>query len=255
MTRSTTRLLAASAGAMAVIGTFAASTPSYGGQERSGPMAGAPQVGRCEVLTMRQASRENDHGRVVHCTKPHTAEVAGVVTLPSSLNWSSATMAQLNGVIDARCLPLYGALLGRSTRIRDTSAYEPIWFEPTVTQRSAGARWLSCDVVRPAGPVLDTLPTSTKPFLPDGKLGNAIARCLTKAVYDTPCSATHLWRATGKVLLSLRYPGAKELNRQADNDCRGRVIRGRPYRWTYRDKLTWNLEPDRVIVCYSQTSS
>ena len=233
-----------------------ATGPSYAAhQQRAGSLTGAPTVGACSVMTAAQAAAAVDRSTVVSCSQQHTAEVAGVVKLPSGLRWSQATRADLYRVIADRCLPYVAATLGRDTRTRDSSAYDFVWFESTKTQRSQGARWLSCSVIRPKGADLITLPTSTTPFLPSGRLRDGVARCMTRTGDRTPCSAGHLWRATGSFVVTGRYPGRKALNRKADTRCRTRVTAGKPYRWTYWDKTTWNVGHDHVVVCFSRTRS
>lgn len=228
--------------------------PSYaGGEALTGPSTGAPVVGTCSTLTAKQAGARSDHSTVVDCSQPHTAEVAGVVRLPKDLQWSRATKGDLFRVVVDRCLPKVQSTLGRDDPTRDSSAYDYVWFEPTQAQRDQGARWLSCSIDRPKGTVLVDLPTSTVPFLPSGTLPDKIARCQNKQGYNTPCAAAHLWRATGTFTVSGRYPGTKALNAKAIAKCRSRVKAGKPYAWTYRDKVTWNVGHDHVVVCYSKT--
>ena len=252
MTISTTRALAV--GAALTLTALGAVTPSYAGtQRRAGAMTGAPTVGTCSTMTATQAAARSDHSTIVDCALAHTAQVAGVVRLPQGLQWSQASTARLFHVVVSGCLPQVHATLGRNNATRDSSAYDYVWFTPTKAQREAGARWLSCSVTRPKGTSLATLPTSTAPFLPDGALPDKVARCLTRKGYNTPCSAGHLWRATGTFTVSGTYPGPRVLARKAINKCASRVRAGKPYAWTYRDKVTWNVGQDHVVVCYSKT--
>ncbi len=257
---STTRALAVTAtlslAAFGALGGLGALGPSYAGtQQRTGGLTGAPIVGTCSTMTPTQAGAKSDHSTVVDCSQAHTAEVAGVVKLPKNLTWSDATKAKLFRVIVDRCLPDVDATLGRDNPTRDSSAYDYVWFEPTQAQRDQGARWLSCSIDRPKAATLVNLPTSTTPFLPGGTLPDNVARCLTKSGYNTPCSAAHLWRATGTFTVSGSYPGTKALSAKAITKCRTRVRAGKPYAWTYRDKVTWNVGHDHVVVCYSKTRS
>jgi hypothetical protein len=258
MTISSTRVLAGAATltlAALALAALAAMGPSYAGpsQPAAGVMTGAPTVGTCSNMTAQQAGAPTDRSTVVPCTQAHTAQVAGVVKLPTRVHWGKASTATLFRVIADRCVPKVDATLGRDARTRDSSAYDFVWFMPTKAQRSQGARWLSCSIIRPKVATLLSLKTSTAPFLPDGKLPDGVARCLTRTVYNTPCAARHLWRATGTFVVSGRYPGQKALNRKAETKCRSRVTAGKSYRWTYRDKITWNVAHDHVVVCYSKT--
>jgi hypothetical protein len=232
--------------------------PSYAGQdragqERSGAATGAPNVGTCSTMTVAQADAPTDHSTVVDCSQRHNAQVAGVVRLPKRLQWTNASPRDLMRVIAARCEPDVQMTLGRDMGTRDSSAYEYVWFVPGKAQRAAGARWLSCSVVRPRASGLAALPTSTAPFLPSGTLPDPLARCLTRSVLDTPCSARHLWRATGTFAMSGSFPGQKALARKARSKCPSRVTGGETFRWSARNRFSWNLAHDHVVVCYSRT--
>ena len=224
------------------------------GPSADGPTYGAPAVGTCSVMTLKQSGKETDRSTAVPCTETHTAKVAGVVQLPDSVTYSDG-FNTLYRVVANRCLPKLNAMLGRTNPVRDSSAYILVWFEPTKTQRQHGARWLSCSVVLAHATKLAPLPTDNVPLLPDGPLGNGIARCLRTidgTLHYTQCRARHGWRATGTFTVSGKYPGAKVLNRKATRKCVSR-IHSRTYRWLYRDKITWNVGNDHVVVCYTKT--
>jgi len=242
---ATAAALALTAGA-----AVAAVAPASAGTA-TGSMFGAPTVGACSTMTAAQADAPADRSTVVDCAQAHTAQVAGVVRLPSALQWDAASDKDLYRVVARRCLPTVEALLGRNTRTRDSSAYDLLWFRPTKAQIAQGARWLSCSVELRQAASLARLPTSTSPFLPAGALPDKVARCLTKSALTTRCSARHQWRATGTFVISGSYPGRKKIDDAANVKCRSRVTPGAPYRWTYQDKITWNLGGDHVVVCYS----
>lgn len=248
-----TAALALTAGALALTGV-ATTGPAFAGPAAD-PMAGAPIVGSCSTMTAAQAGAPADHSANVACSRPHTAQVAGVVTLPRHLQWDQAGNRALYQVVASRCLPKLQAVLGRDTRTRDSSAYDLLWFVPTKGQIARGARWLSCSIELRHATSLGRLPTSTAPFLPGGSLPDKVARCLTKAALTTSCSQTHRWRASGTFTVAGAYPGQHQLNRKADRKCRSRVTAGKPYRWTYQDKVTWNVGGDHVVVCYSPSRS
>jgi hypothetical protein len=248
----TTRALAAAAAL--TLTTLATIGSAHAGTSRVGdPMHGAPTVGTCSTMTAAQAAASADKSTAVPCGKTHTAQVAGVVRLPARLQWSTAGVLQLFRVVVDQCRPQVNAMLGRNDRTRDRSAYDYVWFEPTKAQRSKGARWLSCSVVLRETGALAPLPRAKAPFLPSGTLSDRVARCLTKKPYTTTCSAQHLWRATGTFTVAGSYPGPTKLNATAKHKCSSRVQAGRAYRWTYRDKITWNRGHDHVVVCYSKT--
>ena len=240
------------AGALAALTAVATVAPADAGPAAD-PMVGAPTVGACSTMTAAQAGAPVDRSTVVRCSRAHTAQVAGVVRMPRALPWDGASDRDLYRVIARRCLPAVGALLGRSTRTRDYTAYDVLWFRPTKAQIAQGARWLSCSVELRRAASLARLPTSTSPFLPAGALPDQVARCLTRSTLTTPCSTRHRWRATGTFVMSGSYPGHTKIDERADLKCRSRVTPGAPYRWTYQDKITWNVGGDHVVVCYSPT--
>jgi len=223
-----------------------------------GPAFGAPKVGTCTTMTATQAEAAADRSTVVPCSDAHTAKVAGVVRLPDRLDYSSA-MLELYRVVAKKCRPQVNAMLGRSDKVRDSSAYDMVWFFPTRTQRAHGARWMSCSIVLRQAYGLAELPTDRTPLLPTGKLGDGIHRCLladTSRVVTTRCAARHGWRATGAfVIASATFPGARPVNRKARHRCATRVLAGRSYRWTYASKVDWQLSGDHAVICYSKTSS
>jgi Septum formation len=249
-----TRTLVAVAAATAL---SVPTTPADARSQPDGPDFGAPTVGACSTMTAKQAAAQADHSTVVPCSEAHTAKVAGVVSVPDRLDFSQ--IAKLYRVMVNRCRPKVNALLGRTDRVRDSSAYDLVWFIPTKTQRQHGARWISCSVVLRQAFKLAKLPTNKTPLLPSGRLGEGIHRCLlkdTSRVITTRCVAGHGWRATGSfVISSSTYPGHKAINHKARTKCATRVIAGRSYRWTYSTKINWQVGGDHAVICYSKTSS
>ena len=225
--------------------------------QADGPDYGAPTVGACSMMTPKQADARADKSTVVPCSQAHTAKVAGVVHLPGKLDYSSDP-AQLYKAMVNRCKPEWNQLLGRTDAVRDSSAYQLVWFIPTKDQRGHGARWMSCSVVLRSGAELAKLPTNKAPLLPSGTLGDRIHRCLlatTSAAVTTRCSAPHGWRATGSfVIASKTFPGAKAVDRAAKTKCATRTNRNRAFRWTYWTKVNWQVGGDHAVICYSKTT-
>lgn len=254
MTISGTARAMAAAAALTLTALATTSPAHAGAQNRAtDPLVGAPAVGTCKALTPKGSNAAVDHSAAVSCTKTHTAEVVGVVKLPTTMSWSSASAADLFRVVARKCAPKVDTALGRSAAVRDSSAYSYVWFAPTKGQQAKGARWLSCSVILHRAASLAPLPTSTSPFLPSGALGDGIARCLTRSALTTACKSGHLWRATGTFKVTGKYPGAKALNKKATRACVSRV-HSPAFRWTYKDKTTWNVHGDHVVVCYSKTT-
>jgi hypothetical protein len=249
-----TRTLVAVAAATALTVSTA---PSHAQGQPDGPGFGAPTVGACSTMSAKQAAAKADKSTVVPCSDAHTAKVAGVVTLPDRLDYSSPILKLYRVIVD-KCRPKVSAMLGRTDAVRDSSAYDYVFFFPSNNQREHGARWMSCSIVLRQAFKLAKLPTDQTPLLPSGKLGDGIHRCLladTSRTITTRCSARHGWRATGSfVIASKSFPGAKAINRKARSKCAGRVQAGKAYRWTYWTKIEWQVGGDHAVICYSKTS-
>lgn len=252
----TRTLVAVAVTATSTTALTVSSAPSLAGAP-DGPDFGAPTVGACSTMTPMQADARADKSTVVSCSQTHTAKVAGVVQLPDGLAYPK-TGRVYRAMVDT-CKPKWNKLLGRTHAVRDSSAYQLVWFTPTKTQRQHGARWVSCSVVLRQGSKLARLRTDQTPLLPSGKLGDRIHRCLlatTSAAITTRCSAEHGWRATGSfVIASKKYPGAKAVDRTARTKCASRTNQRKAYRWTYWTKVNWQVGGDHAVICYSKTTS
>jgi hypothetical protein len=230
------------------------------GQARAaadGPDFGAPAVGACSTMTAEQADARVDRSTVVPCSQAHQAKVAGVVRLPDGLAYSSR--GKLYRAMVKRCKPAWNELLGRTHRVRDSSAYQLVWFVPSKDQRQHGARWMSCSVVLRKGTELAKLPANKAPLLPKGELGDRIHRCLlatTASTITTRCSAEHGWRATGSFVVSSEtFPGTTAVNRAARTKCPRLTNPRKPFRWTYWTKVNWQAGGDHAVICYTKTKS
>lgn len=250
ITRTTVAALAAAAALLAT-------APAQAGQSRAtGARTGAPTVGTCSTLSATQAAAETDASTVVPCKQAHSAWVAGVVKVPASVDVATATDKRLYRVVANKCAPKVLKSLGPVSWSRvDNTAYDFVWFRPTDDDLTAGARWLSCSIVLEQGTKLIDLPKRKPPFVPRGAHADTIARCLTKSVLTTTCSAGHTWRATGTFTLDVaKRPSAASLNKTATRKCLPLVDRHTFYRFTYKDPLTW-AAGDHTIVCYTKTKS
>jgi hypothetical protein len=250
-----TRILVAVAATTALTVTAA---PGHALGQPDGPDFGAPTVGACSTMTARQSDARADKSTVVPCSQPHTAKVTGVVPLPDGLDYSSSPTKLYRAMVK-RCKPTWNHLVGRTHAVRDSSAYQLVWFFPTKDQRQHGARWMSCSVVLRQGTRLAKLPANKAPLLPSGKLGDRIHRCLlatTSAAITTRCSAPHGWRATGSfVVASKKFPGTKAVNRVARTKCASRTNPRKAYRWTYWTKIGWQVDGDHAVICYTKTTT
>jgi hypothetical protein len=246
-----TRSLVAVAAATALTLSIA---PPAAHAQADGPDFGAPTVGACSTMTAKQSDAKADKSTVVPCSQGHTAKVAGVVQLPGRLDYSSK-LVKLYRVMENKCRPQADAMLGRRYAVRDSSAYQVVWFIPTKNQRQHGARWISCSVVLRQAFRLAKLPTDNVPLLPSGKLGDGIHRCLLADV-TTRCKARHGWRATGSFVIdSKKYPGFKAVSRKGKRRCASKVQPGKAYRYTWSAKIPWQVGGDHAVICFSKTTS
>lgn len=215
----------------------------------------APKIGTCSTMTETQYAARSDRSQQVPCSQAHQARVVGVVQLPDQLQWDTVSDRRVFKVAVTKCLIHVTDAIGRSARQRDVSAYGYGYFIPTKPQRSHGARWISCSLVLRRGPGLADLPTDATPALPKGALPDGLARCLNRAGFTTTCAAGHHYRATGTFVVSTdSYPGRKALDRKANAKCASRVPT-KHYAWTHKDRTTWQVAGDHVVVCYSVTTS
>jgi hypothetical protein len=216
---------------------------------------GKPSVGECRNITANQAGAHTNTTSPIACTKAHDDRVIAVPDLPNGVSWPGLSDQQILKQGIKACGPALRRTLGQTDKVRDRSAYDFVFFEPTAKQIAAGARWLRCDIVLLHGTTLADLPTDKTPALSGLPLSNHVARCLKGTNHiTTPCSSRHSFRATGSFTVSsTRYPGRKALIRAGRAQCPSRVTSS-TYLFNWRSKLTWNLIHDRTVVCYTKTS-
>jgi len=215
-----------------------------------------PTVGECHNYGLAVAAQESDTSAVVPCGTTHTAKVIKTPLLPENLTWDSEASA-IHLVMVKACLPAFRAILGRTERLRQKSAYEIVWFEPTQAQKDAGARWLRCDLVLYGGYSLQPITRNTAPILQAYPLPNRVTSCLVGGdpIRLTVCSKTHRYRATGTWLVERTYyPGHDGMLAIAKRRCPSLVTTPRYWYAFWMDRNAWKAG-DRTITCYSHTSS
>lgn len=191
-----TRLLRALVATTALV--IATSGMAHAG-ETDDPTVGAPTVGACYDLTYKQGFAESVPVAPVDCSTTHTAVVARIGELPSSLTWSSPK-AKIGNAVGDQCGRALDARIGSNPVLIALSAYNWMWFEPSEAEQEAGARWFSCVIVAPEDNALtdlpDPLPRLSK-HLPD-----ELSRCFVGRKYlSTTCADRHDWRVTFAVLV------------------------------------------------------
>jgi hypothetical protein len=217
---------------------------------------GKPVVGECRNITAKEAEARTDTTSPIGCKKAHDDRVIAVPDLPAGVSWTGLSDRQIVKQGIKACAPRLRKALGQNDLVRDRSAYDFVFFQPTADQIAAGARWLRCDIVLRHGSTLADLPDDRTPALSGLPLSNRVARCLTGTSHvTTTCSSKHSYRATGSFTVSSHaFPGRKALVRAGRASCPSRVD-SRSYLFTWRPKLIWNLVHDRTVVCYTKASS
>lgn len=244
--------LATSAALLVFAGSTADAGSPGGRGATDGPGYQQPRVGACRTITFDQGAAESNSTRPISCRRDHTVRTVEVGRLPRGVDWD-ASPAKLGRIAVRTCRPAVDRALGRTARVRDLSAYNWFWFQPTRTQREHGARWLRCDLALRTGRHLADLPSDRRPVLGPLPLRERVARCLIgNDLTSTTCARRHDWRATGTFWMKGRYH-VTAIDRAASHRCPDRVSSSR-FQWTYRDETSWKLG-DHVVVCYSRTAS
>jgi hypothetical protein len=243
-----TRLLAAAAVALAL------TAPAYA--EGTPARAATPSVGECHSLTMAQAEQSSDTSAPVPCSSAHDDRVIAVPDLPSGVSYADLDAVGVLHTAARLCYPAFRAALGQTDRVRDRSAYTYLFFVPTAAERTAGARWLRCDLTVRHGRTLGDLPTDRVPALATTRIPAKVTRCLAGRDHlVTVCTARHTYRATGSFTVDLkRFPGRKEMARIGRNRCPALVSTDGDFRFSWVPAFAYNLAHDRTVVCYSRTS-
>jgi hypothetical protein len=216
-----------------------------------------PTVGECRNYGLGAVAGETNSSPVVGCGTTHTSKVIAAPLLPDALTWESSDEAIHLAMVKA-CLPAYRTKLGRTESLRQKSAYEIAWYEPTQTQKDNGARWLRCDLILYGGFTLQSITRNATPILPAAPLPKSVKSCLAgpdDSIRLTVCTKNHRYRATGTYLVERTYyPGRDGLIAIANRRCPS-LVSTPHYWWAYwMDRNSWKAG-DHTITCYSHTSS
>lgn len=238
-----------SAHTLIALGTaFAASLLTLGGTPAdAATTTAAPQVGSCHAMTLKRAGAYADPSAPVPCSKRHTSVTFGVAPVETPMaGLSQAVLTQMGA--DA-CRQLEIELLGRSVVRRATTAYDIVFFQPTIAQLQAGEQWFRCDLVLFAGRKLLPMPAHLSHPLITKHRSDATELCLTSERFRTPCSTKHSYRPVDVIRFrSGSYPTRAGFRRAGTRYC--------PDRATY---YTWSVSSDwkagdRYLVCYARTT-
>lgn len=220
------------------------------GEPTTDPMAGAPAVGSCWVMTWSEAAGEVAPDTGVDCTEAHTTQVVAVGQLPDGVTWDQ--WSQVTSAVDAACDPAWEAVTTDDPLLYRRSAYQQFWFMPSEQQRDAGARWIRCDLAREHGEQLLSVTDAELPPV-TRSLPAEVRRCMTADFRGTVCSASDrlvAWRGRGAFELAVPSSDTRarrKVNREAEDRC-PRWTRTRSYAWS------WFRDHDRrwIVVCYDR---
>ncbi|GAA1775587.1 hypothetical protein GCM10009795_021980 [Nocardioides hankookensis] len=209
------------------------------------PMAGAPAVGACYDLTLKDGWEHSVPKEPVDCASDHTTVVIRVGELDAGLTWSSSEKAIAKNV-SAQCGAAFAAKVGSKPAQLMYSQYSWFWFEPTDAEEDAGARWFSCHLAaledRALGVLPDSLPRAGR-NLPD-----ALARCFVGRKFaKTTCADRHDWRLEFATVVHQK-PTAKNIDAASQRVC--------PRHVSTRTWLRSGVPLDRrsfVLGCSSKT--
>jgi hypothetical protein len=237
--------------ALTTVGLLAA-TPTAG----AAGAGGKPAVGECRNITASQAAAKSNTTAPIPCSKAHNDRVIAVQKLPKGVTWDELSDRQVVKQGIKQCTPSFRKTLGQKDVVRDRSAYDLVFFQPTADQIATGARWLRCDLVLRHAKTLADLPTDKTPALSGLPLPDKVARCLKGTNHlTTTCRSKHSYRSTGSfAVASKTFPGRKQLIKIGRSRCPS-LVHSRSYLFTWKSKLVWNLVHDQVVVCFTKTSS
>ncbi|RYP85827.1 hypothetical protein EKO23_10955 [Nocardioides guangzhouensis] len=213
------------------------------------PLAGAPTVDACYKMTYARSQAATNGSAPVNCYDDHTTITYYVGTFPDDAAASDPVQVRKD------CTAHLAEGLGLSKKELRSSVFSWIWFEPTTSQWSAGARWFRCDAKAETGGRLKLLPAGSSPILTDG-VPDAYFRCVDnrndQGRYVT-CDQKHDYRWAGyfQARGGASYPSRKAFEKQGKG-CYEFTDNGAYW-------VTWPLEPgwdngDREMNCYKLTA-
>ncbi|GAA4707639.1 septum formation family protein [Nocardioides conyzicola] len=226
--------------------------PASAGETDPDPLAGAPAVGACYDLTLKQAYGHSSPKPAVECTGDETMFVTAVGEVPASFDWADVNWkkfpAAMSRKLTTTCDPATKKLLGTPTR-RALTLWDSYWFAPNKREIAAGARWFSCSVALTSSTKLLDLPAAG-PAKITGSIPDAVARC-AKAVKGgfaaVACSASHQYRTTFSKVVRGKATD-KSVLKAANRTCPRHVV---SREWLYR--TSWVTRTTFVLACSNKT--
>lgn len=232
-------------------GLFVGGTPATAaGARLADPMAGAPAIGDCYDVTLKQAYEQAIGEATVPCSRKHTMRVVDVAQLPATVDMNDARALSAAGT--KACAPSARAYLGKNPSRSYLTLLSSWFFAPTKAQTDAGARWVSCEIALSDSTKLLPLPKGPVPKATAKRPADAIARCVSRKNSYVPCASAHVLRAT--YAFTTQATGgekakAKAVAKAADRTCARKVKR-----WTGVYSGTPVSSTKAVVACYTKTA-
>ena len=213
------------------------------------PLAGAPAVDACYKMNIARTEAQTNNSNPVECYSDHTTLTYYVGTFPDD------AVEPDPDVMAKECQKRLAAAMGLTRKQLVSSIFEPVYFEPTTTQWSSGARWYRCDARAESGGKLRLMPSGSAPVLYDG-VPDEFTRCVDnrngQGLYVT-CNKGHDYRWAGY----FQAKGGKNYPSRANFEKQGKGC----YKFTANGAywVTWPLEPQwdagsRDMNCYKKTT-
>jgi len=198
-----------------------------------------PRTGACYRLSAAEVQRPTNSSETVPCTRRHSAQTYHVGMMPKTVGGA----AKIADYVTPRCDDRFTQHVGSDRNARILSRLQPVWFVPSRSEISRGARWFRCDVVGlAAADELVRLPVSTAGVLEQPGILDTYGLCSTASPslrddHHVACGQPHTWRAFTVIRLKTagaQWPSWKRLA-AARQECktRARVHQGYPLEWTY----------------------
>lgn len=196
-----TRRLGAAVASLLALLAFTTVTAGGSAGATDGPMYGAPSAGRCYDLSYAAASAPSAPGGSVACSQAHRLYILKVAQLPASMTYTSSGFPRF---FNTACTPPTANALDTSWTTYLRSSYVRFYFEPTDTQKSHGAHWISCLLGRLRD--VNTLARTTgRPHL-GTSLSAKETMCMTRRFAFTNCAQSHRYHTVATSTIT--FPGS-----------------------------------------------
>lgn len=208
------------------------------------PRIGAPTVGECHDITIKQGYADVLRERPVSCSEDHTMEVVVQVhDVPAGVDMTDFEAVK-------KAVPGCSMRTIGSNPLRQAlTLYWTFVFGPSRAQVAAGARWVSCHIVvwdrRGLQDLPETLPRATK------RPADAVAKCLSADRKAVVCTTAHRYRA--KAAEYVRVRGSNQvvddrMSRIASRVCTPHAGRDGLYSWRRHSRT------QAIVTCYRPTT-